>query len=79
MLAALPPAPGERDEVALARRRGFAVSYGEIASSVIGISAVVPGARTQTSIGLSMFEAPDEDALGRLVVDAATRLGALLR
>ncbi|GAA2398366.1 IclR family transcriptional regulator [Actinomadura vinacea] len=79
MLAALPPAPGERDEVALARRRGFAVSYGEIATSIIGISAVVPGARTQTSIGLSLFEAPDEEALGRLVVDAATRLGGLLR
>ncbi|GLZ14946.1 transcriptional regulator [Actinomadura sp. NBRC 104425] len=79
MLAARPPVPGERQEVALARRRGFAVSFGEIAASIIGISAVVPGANPQTSIGLSLFEAPDEDALGRLVVDAAARLGSLLR
>ncbi|MEU6036971.1 helix-turn-helix domain-containing protein [Actinomadura sp. NPDC047616] len=78
ILAARPPVPGEREEVALARRRGFAVSYGEIAASIIGISAVVPGANPQTSIGLSLFEAPDEDAVGRLVVDTATRLGTLL-
>ncbi|GAA4064118.1 IclR family transcriptional regulator [Actinomadura miaoliensis] len=78
ILAARPPVPGEREEVALARRRGFAVSYGEIAASIIGISAVVPGANPQTSIGLSLFEAPDEDAVGRLVADTATRLGTLL-
>ncbi len=79
MLAAAPPLPGERPEVALARERGFAVSYGEIRSAIIGVSAVVPGARTQTSVGLSLFEASDEDELGRIVVDAAARLGALLR
>ncbi|MFI0352997.1 IclR family transcriptional regulator [Actinomadura sp. 9N407] len=79
LLAALPPVPGEREEVALARSRGFAVSYGEIASSVIGVSAVVPGARTQTSIGLSLFEAPDVDELGRTVLEAADRLATHLR
>ncbi|TVT30220.1 helix-turn-helix domain-containing protein [Amycolatopsis rhizosphaerae] len=77
MLAAEPPVPGEREEIALARKRGFAVSYGEIASSVIGVSAMVPG--REVSIGLSLFEAPDEEALGRNVIEAAQRLGALLR
>ncbi|MFC4003589.1 hypothetical protein ACFS2C_17465 [Prauserella oleivorans] len=33
----------------------------------------------QTSIGLSLCEVGDEDALGALVVDAARRLGSLLR
>ncbi|MFF4771428.1 IclR family transcriptional regulator [Microtetraspora fusca] len=78
MLAALPPQPGERAEVTLARKRGFAVSYGEIVPSVIGISSAVPGARTLTSIGLSSFDSPDEEKLGGLVVDAARRLGSLL-
>lgn len=81
MLAALPPAPDEREEVSLARRRGFAVSYGEIAPSIIGISAAVPhhDSTPQTSIGLSLFEAPDEEAVGRIVIDAAHRLATLLR
>jgi hypothetical protein len=37
------------------------------------------GDAPQTSIGLSLFEAPDPEGLGRLVVAAATRLGAMLR
>lgn len=76
ILAALPPVPGERPEVALARERGFAVSYGEIRASIIGVSAAVPGA--EASVGLSLFETTDEDELGRTVVDAAKRLGDLL-
>ncbi|MFF5989297.1 IclR family transcriptional regulator [Prauserella flavalba] len=80
LLAADPPVPGEREEIALARKRGYAVSYGEIASSVIGITAVVPHhGSTQAGLGLSLFEAPDEERLGALVVDAARRLGELLR
>ncbi|MFB4318240.1 IclR family transcriptional regulator [Actinomadura sp. 21ATH] len=78
MLAAAPPVPGEREEIAAARRRGYAVSHGEIAAAVTGVSAVVPGARTQTVIGLSLFEAPDVEELGALVVEAAHRLAALL-
>lgn len=81
MLAALPAVPGERAEVSLARERGFAVSYGEIAHSIIGISAAVPhrDPAQAVSIGLSVFEAPDEQRLGCIVVDAARQLGDLLR
>jgi DNA-binding IclR family transcriptional regulator len=80
ILSAAPPLPGERAEVTLARERGFAVSKGEIAPGITGISAVVPGGRDhpETSIGLSLFETPDPDELGRLVVTAAHRLGSLL-
>jgi DNA-binding IclR family transcriptional regulator len=66
--------------LAMLRERGFAVSSGEIAPGITGISAVVPTGRdAQTSIGLSLFEAPAPDELGRLVVAAAQRLGTLLR
>ncbi|WP_231644802.1 IclR family transcriptional regulator [Sciscionella sediminilitoris] len=77
MLAAAPPIENEREEVTLARERGFAVSYGEIAPSIIGISAMVPG--KEISIGLSLFSAPDDSALGNTVAEAAARLGSLLR
>ena len=76
LLAAAPPLPGEREEVTRARERGFAVSKGEIAPGITGISAVVHTGRDhpETSIGLSLFEAPNPDELGNLVVAAAQRL-----
>ncbi|WP_020660725.1 IclR family transcriptional regulator [Amycolatopsis benzoatilytica] len=81
LLAAEPPVEGEREEIARARSRGYAVSVGEIAPGITGISAMVPTSRDQpgTSIGLSLFETPDLEELGRLVVAAAQRLGSLLR
>jgi DNA-binding IclR family transcriptional regulator len=81
MLAALPPRPGERPEVAQARERGFAHSFGEVIPGVHGISAVVPGRRpgALASIGVSVFELADELELGDVVRRAAGRLGALLR
>ncbi|MFJ7213159.1 IclR family transcriptional regulator [Amycolatopsis sp. NPDC098790] len=80
LLAAGPEVEGERAEVTLARERGYAVSKGEIAPGITGISAVVHTGRDQpeTSIGLSLFEAPDPDELGRMVVAAAQRLSSLL-
>ncbi|WP_246271375.1 IclR family transcriptional regulator [Amycolatopsis acididurans] len=81
MLAAAPALDGERDEVARARARGFAVSYGEIAPGIVGVSAVVPrpAGATQISIGVSLFKASEEDHLGGQVVEAATRLATQLR
>ncbi|MGW7538783.1 IclR family transcriptional regulator [Amycolatopsis sp. NPDC054798] len=81
LLAAEPPVEGEREEITRARSRGYAVSVGEIAPGITGISAVVPTGRDApgTSIGLSLFEAPDPDELGRLVVASAQRLGSLLK
>lgn len=76
LLSEQPPAAGERDEVTTARRRGFAVSYGEVVPSVCGVSAPVPG--REVSIGLTLFEIEDEDGLGRIVCEAAKRLGAQL-
>ncbi|MFR9728308.1 IclR family transcriptional regulator [Saccharopolyspora sp. MS10] len=79
LLAAGPPRERERDEVRRTRERGFAVSYGEIAPSITGISALVPGTERPISLGLSLFEVDDEEQLGCLVREAAQRLAALLR
>lgn len=80
MLAALPPAPGERPEVEAARNRGYAVTRGEVVSTVYGISALIPRRRGAplSSIGISVFEIDDERALGTAVGEAARQLGTLL-
>lgn len=80
LLAAEPAQPDEREAVTLARRRGFAVSHGEIAPGVTGISAVVPARRRTgtVGIGLSLFEVRDEQGMGERVVAAAERLARLL-
>lgn len=75
LLAAGPPRDGERSAVTTARERGYAISSGEIAPGITGISAVVPTGRQDTSIGLSLFDAADPDELGQLVVKAARHLG----
>ncbi|WP_231974052.1 IclR family transcriptional regulator [Pseudonocardia sp. HH130630-07] len=79
ILAGEPPAEGERAAVGRARQRGFAVSHGEIAAGISGISALVrAGGRSGLSLGLSVFEVEDEEALGRLVIGAAQRLAVAL-
>lgn len=80
MLAALAPKEGERPEVTRARERGFAVTSGEVTHSVTGISAAVPNRRPEdlASIGVSVFDATNEEQYGEAVMTAARRLGALL-
>jgi DNA-binding IclR family transcriptional regulator len=80
ILAGAAPQPGEREAVVEARRRGFAVSHGEIAPGITGISALVPTHRSggAVSLGLSLFEVQDEEAMGGRVREAASVLGRLL-
>lgn len=80
ILAALAPSEGERPEVARARQQGYAISAGEIISATIGISAAVskrPGS-TQAAVGISVFDATDEERLAGAVMAAARALGNLL-
>ncbi|MFZ2175755.1 MAG: helix-turn-helix domain-containing protein [Rhodococcus sp. (in: high G+C Gram-positive bacteria)] len=81
ILASLPAVHGEREEVTVARGRGYAITEGEVTPSVLGVSAAIPGRRGDAlaSVGVSVFEMPDEKALGSAVVDAARTLGNLLR
>lgn len=80
MLAALPSAPGERPEVEQARTRGYAVTRGEVVSTVYGISALIPRRRREplACIGISVFEIDDEPALATAVTESARQLGTLL-
>ncbi|OYD68248.1 IclR family transcriptional regulator [Rhodococcus sp. OK302] len=81
ILASLPPVGGEREEITAARARGYAMTDGELIPSVLGISAVIPGRRGDAlaSLGISVFDTDDRDALGAEVVAAARNLGSMLR
>ncbi|UYP18726.1 IclR family transcriptional regulator [Rhodococcus sp. Z13] len=80
ILASMPPRPEERPEVQRARTRGYAVSTGEVVSTTIGISAAVPyrPGGTQAAVGVSVFDASDEERVGAAVLAAAGRLAELL-
>lgn len=76
ILAARSARPGERPEVAEARRRGYAVSYSEVIPSVHGISAAVPGHRdgAPLSVGISVFDLSAQDTLAAAVLATAAQV-----
>ncbi|WP_408896381.1 IclR family transcriptional regulator [Nocardioides sp. R1-1] len=80
ILAGQPARPGEREEVRVARSRGYAVSYSEIVPSVHGVSAPVPASRVgaSMSVGVSVFEVGEVADLGAAVVDAAVQLARVV-
>jgi DNA-binding IclR family transcriptional regulator len=78
ILAGNPPAPGERKEVARARRCGYAVSVGEILAGTWGLAVpvnLVPGVATM-SVGVICAQALDEEPTAALVTEAAAELAA---
>lgn len=81
ILSSMPPTDDERPEVEQARRQGYALSEGEVVSTTIGISAAVPvrPGGTEAAVGISVFDASDEQRLGAAVMTAARNLGDLLR
>jgi DNA-binding IclR family transcriptional regulator len=80
ILSTRPPRPGERDSVATARERGYAVSFSEIIPAVHGISAPVAARRDGLglSVGVSLFDLSEEEKVAQAVVAAAARLAAAL-
>ncbi|MFD3683294.1 IclR family transcriptional regulator [Nocardiopsis sp. NPDC058631] len=80
LLSAMPPRPGERKEVALARRRGYAVSHAEVTNAVTGVSAPVISPRNGpvASIGISVLELDDPAPFGEAVVEAARRIAGMV-
>ncbi|WP_245155185.1 helix-turn-helix domain-containing protein [Nocardioides sp. 1609] len=76
ILAAQPAVLGERDEIRVARERGYAVTYAEVIPSVHGISAPVPLRRdgAPLSVGVSVFDLVDEDRVAAAVVATAAQL-----
>jgi DNA-binding IclR family transcriptional regulator len=43
ILAARPPAAGERKDIVAARKKGYAISHGELQEGAWGISVAIPG------------------------------------
>lgn len=76
ILAGNPPLAGERAEVTEARRRGYAISQGEILAGTWGLAAPVPGraGRCDLSVGVIAATALDAEVTAKLVVDAASRV-----
>ncbi|MBO0690688.1 MAG: IclR family transcriptional regulator, partial [Candidatus Dormibacteraeota bacterium] len=79
ILAARPPRPDERRETSEARRRGYAITSGELQSGAVGIAAPVPiEAALEVSLGVVALGSLDELGVAPLVLDAADRVAALL-
>jgi DNA-binding IclR family transcriptional regulator len=80
LLAAMPPRPGEREEVALARERGYAVSHAEVTNAVTGVSAAVVGRSSDpvASVGVSLLELDDPAPFGAAVREAAGRIAGMV-
>ncbi len=76
ILAGRPPAAGERPEVARARKRGFAVSTGELQAGAHGFAVPVaaPGRPAEASIGLVALAPLDVAATTPRVLEAAAAL-----
>lgn len=80
ILAAREPREGEREEVTLARERGYAVSRSELIPSALGLSAGVPAAgfATEFSIGVTVFQDSQLEKFAQLVLDASAELFNLI-
>jgi DNA-binding IclR family transcriptional regulator len=81
ILSTRPPRAGERESIATARQRGYAVSFAEIIPAVHGISAPVPAHRDGLgglSVGVSLFDLSREEQIAPAVVATAARLARAL-
>ena len=76
ILAGNPPLPGERREVAAARRAGYAVSEGEILPGTWGLAVPVASGHSPCamSVGVIAAQALDEQATAAFVADAVRQL-----
>lgn len=81
ILSGQPPVDGERPEITEGRRRGWAISEGEVVPTTIGISAPIPVRRggPQAAIGISVFDDTRAEEQAAVVTAAARELGELLR
>jgi DNA-binding IclR family transcriptional regulator len=77
-----PPAPGDRPELQLARRTGWATSHGEVIPGLRSVAAPVPGpdggARAAVAV-VYVDGTVDQERIGRAVADAAAKVAAALR
>jgi DNA-binding IclR family transcriptional regulator len=80
ILAGGPPQPGERPEVEIARRQGWAETTGELLPGATGVAApiLVPGQPTEASISAVWVEPRQAAAMAEAVVRSARAIAAAL-
>ena len=80
ILAAGPPIPGERPEIAIVRERGYACTTGELLAGATGVAApvAVSGQETGASISAVWIEPRDEAEAGAAVIRSARAIAAAL-
>jgi len=78
ILAALPPAPGEREAIVEARHRGWAYSSGELlaGASGVGVAIATPGNADAASVSAVWIGDRDPERAAGLVKEAAKRIEA---
>ena len=83
LLAGGPVIEGERDDVALARRRGWAVSAGEVIAGLASVAAPIDDGSGMATGAVAVVHLAaadiDTDAVGRRVADAARSIAATTR
>jgi DNA-binding IclR family transcriptional regulator len=80
ILASLPPAPGEREAIVEARRRGWAYSSGELlaGASGVGVAIANPGNADGASISAVWIGERDAEGAADLLKASAGRIEAAL-
>jgi DNA-binding IclR family transcriptional regulator len=78
LLAAAPPVPGEPTDVSLARKRGYAISHGEIESGAFAVAAAIPNFQPRACLNLISFRKEEAKAAEKRIVEAAERVGRAL-
>jgi DNA-binding IclR family transcriptional regulator len=80
LLAAGPPQPGEPDDVAAARERGWAISSGQLLPGATGVAAVVPTRAhgAEAAVSAVWIAEREPEPVARAVVAAAADIAAAL-
>ena len=78
LLAALPSRPDEQDDVVRARRRGYAVSSGQLLPGATGVAVAIaaPGHEAEAAISAVWITGLEPDAVAPDVVAAARAISA---
>src|SRR4051795_6488337 len=81
LLAALPPAPSEPENIARVREEGYAVSRGELLPGATGVAAAIesPGHEPEASVSAVWIEGIEADEAAVAVSAAASEISASLR
>lgn len=78
LLAVEAEKPGEPAEVAQARRRGYAVSHGEVEPGAYAVAAAIPQVQPRACLNLITYREDQAKAAEKHIGPAAERLGRVL-